>query len=234
MMLGIGIQFHLRYGTQIRLAGLRHAWKSGEQMSMAESTRPFEDSLMPVADEDARRQNRAMLPRLHAVKLEPPYDFERPAEGEREQPAPFNAALELVRAASEALERMRAHCREVEAFAQQEIEYHRSQLATADNVIRELDEKTTRQEDTIRQLQSQLNEEFEAREKTQLLLEDLRGVYERAKEQMRQTEGRAAAAEAWLSRLHSEIASAFSELPSAGSDSFAGLRDQARTAVSRG
>jgi hypothetical protein len=42
------------------------------------------------------------------VKLEPPYDFERPAEGEREQPAPFNAALELVRAASEALERMRA------------------------------------------------------------------------------------------------------------------------------
>lgn len=203
-------------------------------MSVAESTRPYEDSLLSMADEDARRQNRAILPRLQAVKLEPPPDFDRLPEGDREQPAPFNAALELVRAASEALERMRVHCREVEAFAQQEIEYHRSQLATADNVIRELDEKTVRQEEAIRQLQSQLNEEFEAREKSQLLLDDLRGAYERAKEQLRQTEGRAAAAEAWLSRLHSEIASAFSELPSAASDNFAGLRDQARPPASRG
>lgn len=230
----IVLRFHLGYGKLFRLVGQRHACKSRELTSVAEGTRPYEESQISAAEEEARRQNRAMLPRLHAVKMDLPHDFERPPEGDRDQPAPFNAALELVRAASDALERMRAHCREVEAFAQQEIDYHRQQLATADNVIRELDEKSTTQEEAIRQLQSRLNEEFEEREKTQRLLEELRGVYERAKEQLRQTEGRAAAAEAWLSRLHSEIASAFSELPSAASDSFAGLRDQVRTVANRG
>lgn len=150
-----------------------------------------------------------MLPRLHAVKAE----SASPAEEDSEQPAPFNAALEMVRAASDALERMRTRCREVEAFAQQEIEYHRSQLATADSVIRELDNKTAAQEESIRQLQAQLHTEFEERQRLQRALDDMRGAFERTQEQLRASEGRASAAEAWLAKLHTEIASAFSELP---------------------
>ncbi|MFN3889903.1 MAG: hypothetical protein ACK4MV_05855 [Beijerinckiaceae bacterium] len=167
---------------------------------------------MDAAGEDeTKRQGRANLPRLHAVRADSPAADAQPDE----QPAPFNAALELVRAASDALEKMRARCREVEAFAQQEIEYHRSQLATADTVIRELDNKTAAQEESIRQLQAQLHTEFEERQRIQRALDDLRGAFERTQDQLRAAESRATAAEAWLGRLHSEIASAFSELPTA-------------------
>ena len=111
---------------------------------------------------------------------------------------------------------MRTRCREVEAFAQQEIEYHRSQLATADSVIRELDNKSAAQEESIQQLQAQLHTEFEERQQLQRALDEMRGAFERTQDQLRASEGRATAAEAWLGRLHTEIASAFSELPSPG------------------
>jgi chromosome segregation ATPase len=185
------------------------------KMPVAESPRSEEDTVEFASDEEAKRQGRAMLPRLHAVKTE---EDESPRIDE-DEPAPFNAALELVRAASDALERMRARCREVEAFAQQEIEYHRSQLATADSVIRELDGKTAAQEDSIRQLQSQLDSEYEERQRLQRALEDMRGAFERTQDLLRASESRASAAEAWLGRLHTEIASAFSELPPIGGPS---------------
>lgn len=182
-------------------------------MSVVENSR-FHEEASEGAEDDAKRQGRAVLPRLHAVKPVPA--AEEPAQGPVEQPAPFNAALELVRAASDALERMRARCREVEAFAQQEVEYHRSQLATADSVIRELDNKSAAQEESIQQLQAQLHSEFDERQKLQRALDEMRGAFERTQDQLRAAEGRASAAEAWLGRLHSEIASAFSELPSPG------------------
>ena len=172
---------------------------------MAESSRPLVETEVS-AEEEGKRSGRANLPRLHAVKAGAPDDFEG-------QPAPFNAALELVRAASDALERMRARCREVETFAQQEIEYHRSQLATADSVIRDLDNKNAAQEESLRQIQAQLQAEFDERQRLQRALDEMRGAFERTQDQLRASESRALAAEAWLGRLHSEIASAFSELP---------------------
>lgn len=174
---------------------------------MAESPRSHDE---PAAEDDLKRQGRANLPRLHSVKIEP-----EPESGPDpdDQPAPFNAALELVRAASDALERMRVRCREVEAFAQQEIEYHRAQLATADTVIRELDNKAAAQEDAIRQLQAQADADQEDRQRLQRSLDEMRSAFERSQDLLRAAEGRATAAEAWLGRLHSEIASAFSELP---------------------
>lgn len=182
-------------------------------MSVVENSRSHDESAETAqGEEEAKRQGRAMLPRLHAVKAESSPAIEEGSE----QPAPFNAALEMVRAASDALERMRTRCREVEAFAQQEIEYHRSQLATADSVIRELDNKTAAQEESIRQLQAQLHSEFEERQRLQRALDDMRGAFERTQEQLRASEGRASAAEAWLAKLHTEIASAFSELPTGG------------------
>lgn len=183
-------------------------------MSVVENSRYHEEA-SESAEDDTKRQGRAVLPRLHAVKPVPSASEEL-AQAPVEQPAPFNAALELVRAASDALERMRARCREVEAFAQQEIEYHRSQLATADSVIRELDNKSSAQEESIQQLQAQLHSEFDERQKLQRALDEMRGAFERTQDQLRTAEGRASAAEAWLGRLHSEIASAFSELPSPG------------------
>ena len=185
-------------------------------MSVVESSRHDESPETVPGEEEAKRQGRAVLPRLHAVKAAPDGAAATAAPAEPDQPAPFNAALELVRAASEALERMRARCREVEAFAQQEIEYHRSQLATADSVIRELDNKSAAQEESIQQLQAQLHTEFEERQRLQRALDEMRGAFERTQEQLRASEGRATAAEAWLGRLHTEIASAFSELPSPG------------------
>jgi predicted nucleic acid-binding Zn-ribbon protein len=159
-----------------------------------------------------------MLPRLHAVKSEV-----EPEASSGDQPAPFNAALELVRAASDALERMRVRCQEVEAFAHQEIEYHRSQLTTADAVIRDLDGKASAQEESIRQLQSQLHAEFEERQRLQRAIDEMRGAFERSQDLLRAAEARASAAEAWLGRLQSEIASAFSELPTAaGAPQFPG------------
>lgn len=175
---------------------------------MAESTRTHDETVDVVADDEAKRQGRANLPRLHAVKTDA-----APDAASEDQPAPFNAALELVRAASEALEKMRTRCQEVETFAQQEVEYHRSQLAAADTVIRELDNKTVAQEESIRQLQAQLHTEFSERQRLQRSLDEMRGAFERMQEQLRAAEGRASAAEAWLGRLHTEIASAFSELP---------------------
>lgn len=180
-------------------------------MSVVESSRHDETPENGPGEEEVKRQVRAVLPRLHAVKAEPEPSADAPADSD--QPAPFNAALELVRAASDALERMRARCREVEAFAQQEVEYHRSQLATADSVIRELDNKAAAQEESIMQLQAQLHAEFEERQKLQRALDEMRGAFERTQDQLRASESRASAAEAWLGKLHSEIASAFSELP---------------------
>lgn len=173
---------------------------------MAESPRSHDEA---VAEDDVKRHGRANLPRLHAVKVDPP----EPDPASDDEPAPFNAALELVRAASDALERMRLRCHEVEAFAQQEIEYHRAQLATADTVIRELDNKTAAHEDTIRQLQAQADTDLEERQRLQRSLDEMRSAFERSQQLLRAAEERATAAEAWLGRLHTEIASAFSELP---------------------
>ena len=175
---------------------------------MAESPRSHDE---PAAEDDVKRHGRANLPRLHAVKIDPP-DPE-PDVAPDDEPAPFNAALELVRAASDALERMRVRCREVEAFAQQEIEYHRAQLATADTVIRELDNKVAAHEDSIRQLQAQADADREDRQRLQRSLDEIRSAFERSQQLLQASEARATAAEAWLGRLHSEIASAFSELP---------------------
>jgi chromosome segregation ATPase len=174
---------------------------------VAESPRSLEESI-DSDSEETKRQGRAMLPRLHAVKAEAELEA-----SSGDQPAPFNAALELVRAASDALERMRVRCQEVEAFAHQEIEYHRSQLTTADAVIRDLDNKASGQEESIRQLQAQLHAEFEERQRLQRALDEMRSAFERSQELLRAAETRASASEAWLGRLHSEIASAFSELP---------------------
>ena len=173
---------------------------------MAESIRSYDE---PAAEDDVKRQGRANLPRLHTIKTNPP----EPELGPDDQPAPFNAALELVWAASDALERMRVRCREVEAFAQQEIEYHRAQLATSDTVLLELNAKTAAHEDTIRQLQAQVDANMEERQRLQRSLDEMRSAFERSQDLLHVAEGRATAAEAWLGRLHTEIASAFSELP---------------------
>ena len=195
---------------------------------MAESPRSHDEIAELVPEDETKRLGRANLPRLHAVKSEPGPQAPAPPVSEPgpedEQPAPFNAALELVRAASDALERMRARCREVEAFAQQEIEYHRAQLASADTVIRDLDTKATGQEESIRQLQAQLQSEFEERQRLQRALDDMRMAFERSQDLLRASESRATAAEAWLSRLHGEIASAFSELPGGGKPPVSGQR----------
>lgn len=184
---------------------------------MPEGPRSEDDTVEISIEEEVKRQGRAMLPRLHAVKTDA-NDAPDPdaSDQDGDQPAPFNAALELVRAASDALERMRARCKEVEAFAQQEIEYHRSQLTSADAVIRELDAKTAAQEESIRQLQSQLHTEYQDRQRLQRSLDELRSAFERTQDLLRAAEARASAAEAWLGRLHTEIASAFSELPASG------------------
>ena len=195
---------------------------------MAESPRSQDENVDLAPEDETKRLGRANLPRLHAVKSEPA--SLPPATGlnepmpDDEQPAPFNAALELVRAASDALERMRARCREVEAFAQQEIEYHRAQLASADTVIRDLDAKSAGQEESLRQLQTQLHSEFEERQRIQRALDEMRSAFERSQDLLRAAETRASSAEAWLNRLHGEIASAFSELPGGGNPPNAGQR----------
>lgn len=193
-------------------------------MPSAESARPFTDLMAPLADEASPRQGRANPP------APPPAlpGSDPGSAADRDQPAPFNAAVELVRSASEALERMRAHCREVEAFAEQEIEYHRAQLATADNVIRELDEKNAAHEETIRRLQAELDEEAEQRETAQRRLEELREAHEKTLEDLRRSEDRAAEAETWLAKLNTEIASAFSTLPSLAPEGPPGGREPKR------
>ncbi len=195
---------------------------------MAESPRSQDETTDLVPEDENKRLGRANLPRLHAVKSEPASlptatGFDDPMPDD-EQPAPFNAALELVRAASDALERMRARCREVEAFAQQEIEYHRAQLASADTVIRDLDAKSAGHEESIRQLQAQLHSEFEERQRLQRAVDEMRSAFERSQDLLRAAETRASSAEAWLNRLHGEIASAFSELPGSGNPPTAGQR----------
>jgi hypothetical protein len=195
--------------------------------SVAESPRSQDEIAELTHEDETKRLGRANLPRLHAVKSEPATQSPAPPvsdSGQDDEPAPFNAALELVRAASDALERMRARCLEVEAFAQREIEYHRAQLASADTVIRELDGKVTGQEESIRQLQAQLQSEFDERQRLQKALDEMRSAFERSQSLLRASEARATAAEAWLGRLHGEIASAFSELPGGGKLPGAGQR----------
>ncbi len=195
---------------------------------MAESPRSQDEIAELTHEDETKRLGRANLPRLHAVKSEsatqPPAPPVSDPDPEDDQPAPFNAALELVRAASDALERMRARCLEVEAFAQREIEYHRAQLASADTVIRDLDGKVTGQEESIRQLQAQLQSEFDERQRLQKALDEMRSAFERSQSLLRASEARVTAAEAWLGRLHGEIASAFSELPGGGKLPGAGQR----------
>ena len=160
------------------------------------------------------RRPRAVLPRIQAQPAA------EEASGDFVAPAPsveggdhFGDALHLVRAASDALERMRARYREVETYAAQQADYYRSELAMAHAGIRDLQEQNLAREETIQRLETQLRAEAEQRRGLEDALRVMSDAAERLRDQAQQAEARAASAEAWLGRFQGEIATAFGEIP---------------------
>lgn len=126
---------------------------------------------------------------------------------------PFSDALELVRAASDALERMRARYREMETYASQQAEYYRSELTLAHTGMRELQEQNDAQEEAIQRLEGDLRNESEQRRRLEEMLKATTDLSDRLQGQLAQAEARISSAEAWLSRFQGEIAAAFGEIP---------------------
>ncbi|MDB5569226.1 MAG: hypothetical protein JWN93_409 [Hyphomicrobiales bacterium] len=161
---------------------------------------------------EVRRSPKAVLPglpRANAQHAEPgaPYGTRDPAQDH------FGDALELVRAASDALERMRARCRDIEAYATQQAEYYRGELSLAHTGIRDLQEQNLSREDAIQRLEAQLRVEVEQRRNLEEALKATSDTAEKLREQLAEAETRASSAEAWLGRFQGEIASAFGEVP---------------------
>jgi hypothetical protein len=129
-------------------------------------------------------------------------------------PRPFVDALELVRAASQALERMRARCREVETYASRQADYYLSEMAVAETGLQELQRQSVAQEEEHRQLEKQLRSAAAQRRELEEALMVAADMSKRQQELLRELEERALTAGAWLSRLQGEIASAFGDVPS--------------------
>jgi chromosome segregation ATPase len=174
-----------------------------------------EEQALPDGEQEARageaRRPKAQLPGLPQRTQGNAHEGD--GGGFAERTHPFSDALELVRAASEALERMRARCREVEAYASQQADYYRAELALAHTGMRELQQQTMAQEEGLRKLEDQLRSETEQRRDLEEMLKATTDMSERLQEQLREAENRALAAEAWLGRFQGEIASAFGEIP---------------------
>ena len=169
------------------------------------------DAESPTVVGEGRRP-RAVLPRIQAQPAveEPSGEFVA-AAGEGADH--FGDALHLVRAASDALERMRARYREVETYAAQQADYYRSELAMAHAGIRDLQEQNLAREEAIQRLEAQLRAEVEQRRSLEDALRAMSDAAERLRDQAQQAEARAASAEAWLGRFQGEIATAFGEIP---------------------
>ncbi|HEY8580550.1 MAG TPA: hypothetical protein VIL72_11725 [Beijerinckiaceae bacterium] len=178
-------------------------------MAAEEQVHPDGEQEMHAGD---GRRPKAQLPGIQRAGPAA-YEDDAPDAFGGERAHPFSDALELVRAASEALERMRARCREVEAYAAQQAEYYRAELSLAHTGMRDLQQQTLAQEDAIRKLEEQARAEGEQRRHLEEMLKATTEVSERLQEQLRDAESRAGAAEAWLSRFQGEIASAFGEIP---------------------
>jgi len=125
----------------------------------------------------------------------------------------FGDALHLVRAASDALERMRARYREIETFSSQQAEYYRGELGAAHAGIRDLQEQNLACEDTIQRLEAQVRAESEQRRILEEALKAMSEAAEALRDQYQHVEARAVSAEAWLARFQGEIATAFGEIP---------------------
>ena len=125
----------------------------------------------------------------------------------------FGDALHLVRAASDALERMRARYREIETFSSQQAEYYRGELGAAHAGIRDLQEQNLACEDTIQRLEAQVRAESEQRRILEEALKTMSEAAEALRDQYKHVEARATSAEAWLARFQGEIATAFGEIP---------------------
>jgi hypothetical protein len=165
------------------------------------------------------RRPRAVLPRIQPLPADEAHP-EPPASGDAAAGAPpaegtdhFGDALHLVRAASDALERMRARYREVETYAAQQADYYRSELAMAHAGIRDLQEQNLAREETIQRLEAQVRAEADQRRSLEEALKTISEAAERLREQAQHAEARAASAEAWLGRFQGEIATAFGEIP---------------------
>lgn len=125
----------------------------------------------------------------------------------------FGDALHLVRAASDALERMRARYREIETFSSQQADYYRAELGAAHAGIRDLHEQNLAREETIQRLEAQLLVELEQRRGLEEALRSMSEAAEALRDQYQHVEARANSAEAWLTRFQGEIATAFGEIP---------------------
>lgn len=151
--------------------------------------------------------------RQHERQPEP---GERPEAHGRAPEAPgdhFGDALHLVRAASDALERMRARYREIETYAAQQAEYYRGELGAAHSGIRDLQELNHTREETIQRLEAQVRAEAEQRRSLEETLKNMSEAAEALRDQYQHVEARAVSAEAWLTRFQGEIATAFGEIP---------------------
>lgn len=125
----------------------------------------------------------------------------------------FGDALHLVRAASDALERMRARYREIETFSSQQAEYYQAELGAAHAGIRDLQEQSLAREDAIQRLEAQVRAESEQRRILEEALKTMSEAAEALRDQYQHVEARAVSAEAWLARFQGEIATAFGEIP---------------------
>lgn len=177
------------------------------------------DVVEPAPSE--QRRPRAMLPGLpRLVALEAQSErhavADRPGEHVR-APEPagdhFGDALHLVRAASDALERMRTRYREIETFSSQQGDYYRGELSAAHALMRDLQEQNLTHEETIQRLEAQMRAEAEQRRSLEEALRTMSEAAEALRDQYQHVEARANSAEAWLIRFQGEIASAFGEIP---------------------
>lgn len=172
-----------------------------------------------------QRRLRAVLPGLPRILSSVEAQLER-QQGERQQErseaqvkppeAPgdhFGDALHLVRAASDALERMRARYREIETYAAQQADYYRAELGAAHSGIRDLQEQNLAREETIQRLEAQARAEAEQRRNLEDSLKAMSEAAETLRDQYQHVEARAVSAEAWLTRFQGEIATAFGEIP---------------------
>jgi predicted nucleic acid-binding Zn-ribbon protein len=153
------------------------------------------------------------LPRLLAIEAESDRQSDRQPVRPDAPGDHFGDALHLVRAASDALERMRARYREIETFSSQQAEYYRGELGAAHAGIRDLQEQNLACEDTIQRLEAQVRAESEQRRILEEALKAMSEAAEALRDQYQHVEARAVSAEAWLARFQGEIATAFGEIP---------------------
>ncbi len=167
-----------------------------------------------------QRRPRAVLPGLPRIHLSSgASEIPGVLSGELQARAPDNSgdhfgdALHLVRAASDALERMRARYREIETYSAQQADYYRAELSMAHSGMRDLQEQALAREETIQRLEAQVRAEAEQRRSLEEALRSVSDTAEGMREQIQYAEARAVSAETWLGRFQGEIATAFGEIP---------------------